>query len=151
MAFAGCLVAIGLATVLIVLDQPLEGNAATVSATFLSYSNDPSGVRLAVFRISNHSQIPIRREKYYEVHIQSGSGWTNQPTVFLPSNAARPVVRPNQNEIFCIKAPVAGTCWRLCYPYEEHEGWIRRVRRDLGLPSKHVRPSYAGFTDAIER
>lgn len=149
--FAGCLVAIGFATVLIVMDPRPEGNAAAVSATFLSYSNDPSGVRLAVFRISNHSQIPIRRENYYEIHIQSGSGWTNQPTVFLPLNAAGPVVRPNQSEIFSIKAPVVGTRWRLCYPYEEREGWIRRVRRELGLPSKHVRGSYAGFTDAIER
>jgi hypothetical protein len=133
---------------IIVLDVPAPiGNASAVSGTFQYYSNDASGSRVAVFKISNHSRLPIRREYYYELHVRSGSGWTNQPTVFLPK--AGPVVRPNKSETFSIKAPAVGNRWRLCFPYEEHESWLRRTWRGLGLPVSQ-RPSYAGFTDEID-
>ena len=131
-------------------DRAPLGNAAAVLGSFLYYSNDASGSRLALFRISNHSRVPIRRERYYEIHIKHDAGWSNQPTVHLRADSARPVIGPNESEIFSLAAPVVGRRWRLCYPYEEHESWIRRVRRKLGLPSKHRPGSYAGFTDEVD-
>jgi hypothetical protein len=147
---AGGVVAIGVLALIFVPDRAPIGNAAAVSGTFLHYTNDASGARLAVFKISNQSRLPIRREHYYEVHVRHRSGWTNFPTVFLPRFAMGPVVRPNKSEVFTIKDPSATSRWRLCYPYVEHESWIRRVRAALGLPSKRVVSSYAGFSNEID-
>jgi hypothetical protein len=143
----GCMAAI--LAIIFLPDRAPLGNAAAVLGTFLYYSNDASGSRVAVFRISNHSRLPIRREPYYEIHIWH-DGWTNQPTMYLRNSSPRPVVRPRESEIFSITPPVAGRRWRLCYPYEEHESWLRRVRKKLGLPTKHRPGSYAGFTEAID-
>lgn len=140
---------IGLGMIVLGVHAPV-GNAAAVSGRFQYYSNDSSGSRVAVFKISNHSQLPIRRECYYELHVRSGSGWTNQPTVFLPGGKAGPVVRPNDSETFSIKPPAPGSRWRLCFPYEEHESWLRRTWRGLGLPVSRRPASYAGFTDEID-
>jgi len=143
-----CALVIGLVIIVLGVRAPV-GNATAVSGTFQYYSNDASGSRVAVFKISNHSQLPIRREYYYELHVRSGSGWTNQPTVYLPGRKAGPVVRPNESETFSIKPPAVGNRWRLCFPYEEHESWLRRTLRRLGLPVSQ-RPSYAGFSDEID-
>jgi hypothetical protein len=143
----GCIAAV--LAIIFLPDRAPLGNAAAVYGSFLYYSNDASGSRMAVFRISNHSQLPIRRERYYQIDIRDDAGWTNLPTMYLRSTSPRPVVRPTQSEIFSIAVPVAGRRWRLCYPYEEHQSWIRRVRLKLGLPSKHQPGSYAGFTDAV--
>jgi len=149
MLLAGCGVAIGILALIVFLDRAPIGNAAAVTGTFLHYSNDASGVRLAVFRISNQSQLPIQRERYYEVHVRNGPGWTNQPAVHLRATAVRQVVRPGRSEIFAIKAPMSASRWRLCFSYIEHESWIRRIWQEFGLRSKQA-GGYAGFSNEVD-
>ena len=156
MALAMVLLILGglLALLLITPDRP-QGDASAVSATFLGYTNNAAGARVAVFSISNRSPLPIRRERYYETHVLIDGIWKPQPSVHLPY-ARSPVIPPNQSEVWAIDVPAKEGRWRVCFPYVEHQTQleemkeaIRKKLRGLGFRLRGPRPTYAGFSDEV--
>ena len=132
------------------------GSASAVSGAFIGYTNNAVGQRLAVFSINNRSPLGVRREWYYEVQVLTAGSWVPQATVRLPF-ARGPVILPNSNEVWTIKAPVADGKWRVWFPYVEHQTrlqeakeTIRRKLRGLGLPFKSSGVTYVGLTDEVE-
>ena len=154
-ALAVVLMILGLLALLLITPSGPTGDASAVSATFLGYTNNSAGTRVAVFSINNRSQFPIRRERYYETHVLTNGTWAPQPTVHLPY-ARGPVIPPNQNEVWTIDVPAREGRWRVVFPYVEHQTpfeemkeAIRKKLRGLGFRSRRPRPTYAGFSDEV--
>jgi hypothetical protein len=146
----------GLLAVLVMLPTRPRGDASAISTTFVGYTSNAAGKRVAVFSIHNRSPLAIRRQWYYEVQVLTGSKWTPQPTVRLPY-AHGPVIPPNQSEIWTINAPVANARWRMWFPYEEDrtrfqemKETVRRKLRSFGLRFKSHEVTYTGLTPEVE-
>ena len=144
-----------LALVLITPSRP-PGDASAASARFLGYTNNPAGTRVAVFSITNRGSFTMRRQWYYEVQVLTNGTWKPQPTVRLP-RALRPLIRPNQSEIWTINEPLVEGRWRVWFPYVEDHGRVREMKkairrelRSLGLPFKDSEPTYMGLTEEVE-
>ena len=146
---------LGLLALLLITPSRPQGDASAVSATFLGYTNNAAGTRVAIFSINNRSPLPIRRERYYETHVLTDGTWKPQPSVHLPY-ARGPVISPNQSEVWTIDVPAREGRWRVVFPYVEHQTQfeemkeaIRKKLRGLGFRPRKARPTYAGFSDEV--
>jgi hypothetical protein len=146
----------GLLALLLMTPGRPPGDASAVSATFLGYTNNAAGRRVAVFSINNRSPIAIRRQWYCEVQVLTNGTWKPQPTVRFRYRHG-PVIAPKQSEIWTINAPSVEGRWRVWFPYVEYHGpmretrkWVRRKLRSVGLPFKESEPSYMGLTEEVE-
>ena len=91
-----------------------------VTASFLSYTNDTNGVRLAAVAITNKSYDTIIRLDIYcpEIRQQPGLRSTLQlgPRVFLA---------PGQSEVVAVPTPTNQGEWRMHF-FFTRDGWRRR-------------------------
>jgi len=146
--FVGSLLIVVIALVAaIALSRPASALPITVS--FLSYTNDPKGVRLATFAVTNHSTATIRRLGLYCPEIQQQPGL--RPTLHLGPNV---FLAPGQSEVISVLPPTNSGPWRMtlhCY----RDGWRRRFSdwcgqaeggivpdRLRGVPSQRVQSGW---------
>lgn len=118
--------------------------ASAMSATtmFLGYTNDSTEGRLALFRFSNASPIPIQRSYFYAIDFQSPTGWIGQFTHAFPSQGPSsiswhrfgPVLRPGKSEIVAVSTPSTQNCWRVSFPYVEAKNRAFRIAAEK-IPS----------------
>ena len=129
-------------------EQPSKPLALT--ATFIAYTNDATGGRLAAFTISNNSHVRIRRWDRYEIEIPDQVG--QRPTIFRGRSI---VLDPGQSEAFVIPVPTNQESWRVlfhCSPYgirQDFADWANKsgnwkyLPPSLrGVPGQYVRSDW---------
>ncbi len=121
------------------------------SVTFLGYTNDASGIRLASFAVTNQSQIAVVREaKYLICGEMPLRGWAPMSGGLLPRGR---VLKVGSSEIVSIKPPVTQTAWRVTFYIRNDFGMkrlIRATQRFLGRPSKYPSITYGADSPRIE-
>jgi hypothetical protein len=149
------MIILGVLALLLITPGGPQGDASAVSATFLGYTNNAVGTRVAIFNINNRSPLAIRRQWYYEVQVLTNGTWKPEPTVRLPY-ARGPVIPPNESEVWTIDVPARGGQWRVVFPYVEHQTQfeemkevIRKKLGALGFRQRKPRPGYAGFSNEV--
>jgi hypothetical protein len=121
------------------------------SVTFLGFTNDASGTRLANFAITNLSQIAVVREPKYLIWVPTlFRGWTPSSGSLMASGR---VLQPGASEIVTIKPPAAQTAWRVSFYVCNDVGIKRLVNatwRFLGRPSKFPIGTFQADSGRIE-
>ena len=108
---------------------PRRASTLPITASFLSYTNDTNGVRLAMFALTNHSDITIMRWDFYCPERQQQPGLLSTlhlgPKVFLA---------PGQSEVISVATPTNSGVWRVGF-HCSREGWRRRFSDWMGQGS----------------
>ena len=80
------------------------------SVTFLGYTNDPAGIQLATFAVTNLSDFAVARSRKCLVWAATpGRSWTPHSGVLLPTGR---VLGVGGSEIVAIKPPAIQSPWR---------------------------------------
>ena len=122
--------------VIVALALSRPASALPITVSFLSYTNDTNGVRLAAFAVTNHSTATIRRLGIYCPEIQQQPGLRS--TLHLGANV---ILVPGQSEVIAVSPPTNSGAWRVtlhCY----RDGWRRRFSDWCGQGS-------GGLIDAV--
>ena len=109
-----------------------------VSVTFLGYTNDAVGTRLASFAISNASRADVHRFTPYRIQIPSSNRWASVSNGWI---AGDKVLGIGKFETVTINAPTGVQMWRASFMVSTDvgavPGMIRFVAdsmRRIGLP-----------------
>jgi hypothetical protein len=126
-----------------------RGLADTVTVSFLSYTNDSTGGRVGLFKVTNPSQIAIDLGRAHDVQVETGAKWTSQGLQLAPTD----VVWPNQSTLLQIPAPDSKRHWRVWLNYEDHRDmvvdYLLGLKR-LGLPISFKNQTYCVCSDPID-
>jgi hypothetical protein len=122
--------------------------ADTVTIKFAAYTNDSSGNRLAVFKITNPGSIAIDLKQWHDVQVESTNGWKSQGL----TRAASAVVWPGQSTFLEIPAPGSTQRWRVWLNYEDHTDFAADcllLLKRIGLPAGFQNRAYSACSDTI--
>jgi len=108
------LIAISLVWIVLHSGAPLK-----VTASFLGYTNDPAGVRLARFKVTNHSSVGVFRWDTYHLGSEDKPGLY---PVFFGSTSR---LAPEQSEVVVVIAPTNQVRWRAGVDISRDD-WRRR-------------------------
>ena len=116
------LIILGLVTLMIaslvwVATRP--GAPLKVTASFIGYTNNLAGVRLARIKVTNHSGVRIFRWGSYHLGTEQQKGLY---PVFAGSDA---LLAPEQSEVFVLPAPTNQVRWRAGIDIS-HDDWRRK-------------------------
>ena len=131
---------IALAAVIAVLVPPRRASPLPVTVSFMGYTNDATGARLALFAVTNHSDATIFRWDHYHPESQRQPGLLSTlyiglypgPKVFLA---------PGQSEVIAVAPPTNQGVWRVGFDFGS-DGWRRRLSDWMGQGS-------GGLIDAV--
>jgi hypothetical protein len=102
----------------LVLLQPTPKLPITVS--FLGHTNDTNGLRLAMFAVTNHSTVTVRRWGLFHPESRRQPGQLS--TIHLGPNV---FLQPKQSEVVSVPAPTNQEAWRLVLDFSR-DGWRRK-------------------------
>ena len=97
----------------------LPSRKPQVTVTFLAYTNDATGTRLATFVVSNLSSFVVRRQAGYTMELPTSTGGTNQASGWFSSGQN---LNARAFEIVAVPAPTSQPSWRV----------LLSIRTDLG-------------------
>ena len=120
-------------------------NRPDASVTFLGYTNDAPGRRLARFAVTNLSALAVARSPKCLIWIApSAGGWAPQSVVLFPGFPRSRVLGAGTSEIVTIAPPTNQSPWRISLYVSDDVGpaWIikRLVNAALlrvGLPARY--------------
>jgi hypothetical protein len=96
-----------------------QPNKPPASVTFLGYTNDVAGTRLATFVISNCNSIVARRQAGYWIEMPTPIGGTNRASCWFSSSHD---LNARASEIVEVPVPTNQPSWRV----------LLSIRTDLG-------------------
>src|SRR6187455_3444494 len=92
----------------------LPPNRPNISITFLGYTNDFSGTRLARFAVSNLSSSAVYRQPHYSIRSEAPKGPSGvsayQPRTPLPGTTT---LHAGVSEIFARRPPTNSSNWNI--------------------------------------
>ena len=97
----------GLVTWVALQPAPSRANA---SVTFLGYTNETSGARLARFAVTNLSAFAVVRTATYVIEMPSAKGWMPRSAGFLPWNR---VLAVGASETITLPPPANDSPWKI--------------------------------------
>ena len=121
------LFAIGTGMLVWVALQPREPKA---SVTFLGYTNDATGTRLATLVVSNLNSFVVRRQAAYWMDLATSTGGTNQGGGWFSS---RNDLNAGAFEIIAVPVPTNQPSWRV----------LLSLNPDIGIAAEAV--DYVSF------
>src|SRR6267378_4720618 len=92
---------IALVILVLAFALPRRASSLRITASFLSYTNDTNGIRLAMFALTNHSEVTIRRWGFYRPESQQQQGL--RPALYLGPNV---YLAPGKSEVISVATPV---------------------------------------------
>jgi hypothetical protein len=110
------LFAIVIGMMMLVAFQPKK---APASVTFLGYTNDAFGTRLATFVVSNLNSFVVRRQAGYWIELPTSTGGTNKTSCWFSSSND---LKARAFEIVAVPVPTNQPSWRV----------FLSIRTDLG-------------------
>lgn len=117
----------------------------SVHVSLLGFTNDGSGMSLAIFTISNASPWAVSRDAHYRVQGAMGARWTNLSEGLIAAGAKALATR--QCESVTIPAPTNQQAWRLAVLTSREDGVLMGMVTELlmegqklGLPTRFRRP-----------
>jgi hypothetical protein len=123
---------IALAVFVVVFALSRQTSALSLTASFLNYTNDTNGTRLAMFALTNHSDVTVRRWGFCRPESQKQTGFPPAlqfgPDVFLT---------PGQSEVIAVAAPIKSEVWKVAF-HCSRDGWRRRFSDWMGQRSGGV-------------
>lgn len=134
-----------------VLQPPAARPNATVR--FVGYTNDTTGIRLAMFTISNASPSAVRRLSNYRIQIPTAGRWWNLSARLLSGGGS--VLQAGSAETVTVPA-VTNQSWRVSFSVSpelgimgDTMGSIAEAARSAGLPVRYRNISYGVPSDWI--
>lgn len=131
--------------------KPLKRPNMTV--TFMGYTNDTSGTRLASFAVSNAGPSTVQRTSHYWIQIPTAKRWTNLSDGWLVGS----VLAPGSSETVVIPAATNQSSWRVSFYVSAEVGLMRDVMRstaqlarDAGLRPRYRPVNYGVQSEWIE-
>ena len=106
-----------------------------VSVTFLGYTNDAVGTRLASFAISNASRADVLRITAYQLQIPAPKRWTN---IFAGRMAGDKVLGSGNRETLTIAVPTNVQVWRAWFNLSTDVGVVPEVMQFLSHAAQRV-------------
>lgn len=146
---------IGLIVVLLmgIAAQPPAGRPK-VSVRFLSYTNDTTGNRLALFAVSNMGASAVLRAPYYEIQTLTPEGWMVQSGGLLPKGTQ---IKAGSSEILAFPPATNQSPWRVWIRFFPDAGLAGKFKRGasmtlmlVGLPTRYRVKWYMIESDRIE-
>lgn len=122
------------------------------SATFAGYTNDASGARLAVFVITNLSDLSVARMPYCVVSAATPIGeWNTHSAVALPG-PARKCLHPGESETLVLVPPTARSAWKVSFYLTDEvgPGWTLKRWANAALQSVRLTPRFGAVTYQVD-
>jgi hypothetical protein len=104
---------------------------------FAGYTNDPAGIRLARFALTNEVPLTIRR--WGVVRIDYHRQYTNASRAFILGGAAS--LRPGQSETVMLPIPSNQGSWKVKI-FCSRDGWKRRWHEFTGRLNSPLAPAW---------
>jgi hypothetical protein len=128
------------------------------SVTFLGYTNDASGARLAEFKVTNQSEVAVAREPHCVVLFKpSGSVWTPQWAVPISMPPRRIVLAAGMSETLILRPPTNQLPWRISVYFSNQVGPTWPIKRlvnaalpQVGLPAPYGVATFGADSEPIE-
>ncbi len=119
------------------------------SITLLGYTNNSAGSRVAMFCVTNPSNIVVARAPYCIIEFKPpGHDWTPQYLVTLSNPARRSILRPKTCEVIQIPPPDSQAPWRASVRFFNDVGSAWPVKRLVNAACHWLgRPEPYGFTE----
>jgi hypothetical protein len=103
---------IAFAAVIVVLEPATPASHLPVTVSFMSYTNDATGRRLAIFAVTNHSAATVFRWDHYHPESQRQLGLLS--TLYIGLYAGRKVsLAPGESEVIAVPPPTNQGVWRI--------------------------------------
>ena len=139
----------------VAFQPPRQRRAGTpdASVTFLGYTNDASGTRLAMFAVTNLSAFAVARSPKCLMWIAPpGGGWLPHSGVLLPGFPRSRVLRASVSETVTLPPPTTQSPWRISiYVSDEIEpGSTLRRLADAALQRIGLRQRYGATTRQVD-
>lgn len=124
-----------------------------MTVTFVGFTNNAGGARVASFSISNDGARTVQRSGGYRIQIPAGDHWTNLTDGFLPAKR----LRAGTSEVVMLSAPTNQSSWRASFSGRYDEGLVARILAELliegqklGVPLRHRRVGYSVHSDSVQ-
>lgn len=145
--FAAILVLISAPIAWFVFSLPQQQRSAALSgsATFLGYTNDTSGARLARFAVTNLSAFTVARAPTCLICAPvSGGVWMPLSGILLPPFPRAKELAAGRSEVIAIPPPTNHSPWRISFSISNDAGpaWVGKrlinaILVRLGLPARY--------------
>jgi hypothetical protein len=142
--FAAIVVVIGAAIAWFVFSTPPRHGSRSPdgTVTFLGYTNDASGARLARFGVTNLSAFAVARAPKYLICARASGGiWTPHSAFLFPEFPRKNKLGAGRSEVIAIPPPPNQSPWRVSFYLSNDAGPAWVVKRPinaalvrLGLP-----------------
>lgn len=137
--------------------QPPSGHLDG-SVTFLAYTNDASGARLARFAVTNTSAFAVARLPQCLIcTAASGGPWAPHSGVLLPGFPRNKVLGAGRSELIAVSPPTNQSPWRVSLYLSNETGLAWIVKRPLnaillrlGLPAPYGVATHQIDSSAID-
>jgi hypothetical protein len=124
-----------------------------VTVTFVGYTNNTTGARLAAFMVSNASPSAVRRLSHYRIQIPTTTRWTNLSEGWFAGGGLEMPAR--SSETVTVPA-VTNQPWRVSLTVSPEVGIVRdlmgsiaETARSAGLRTRYRNMSYGVQCDWI--
>jgi hypothetical protein len=115
------------------------------SITLLGYTTNSAGTRVAMFRVTNPSNIVVVRHSLCIIHVKPlGHNWTPHSELALSNLPRRSLLLPNTSEVIEVPTPDTQSPWRASLYFSNDAGpawpvkWFVNVAsHSLGLPKPY--------------
>ncbi|MCI0539087.1 MAG: hypothetical protein L0Z50_28095 [Verrucomicrobiales bacterium] len=107
--------------------EPREPQA---SVTFLGYTNDATGTRLATFVHSNLNSFVVRRRAHYWIELPTSAGGTNQASCWFSSGND---LKARAFEIVAVPGPTNQPSWRVSLSVTPDVGIVTEAMDFVGF------------------
>ena len=148
------LVALVISVMVVVVALQRPGQPPTVSVTFLAFTNDIVGTRLATFALSNLGASAIRRQSHYTIQTPTPMRWTNYAEGWVAGGTR--ILRAGASEAVSIPAPTNQPSWRVSLSVSLDVGVVRDMMdmvvvalRNLGFQTRYRKMNYGAEGDWI--
>jgi hypothetical protein len=100
------------------------------SVKFLGYTNDATGIRLAIFVISNCNSFVVRRQAGYWIELATPTGATNRASLWFSSSHD---LRAGAFETVEVPVPTNQQSWRVLLPIRTDLGRVTETMHELSF------------------
>jgi hypothetical protein len=101
-----------------------------VSITFLGYTNDAAGTRLATFAVSNLNSFVVRRQAGYWIERQTPTGGMKQASCWFNSSND---LKGRAFEIVEVPGPTNQPSWRISLSIRTDIGPVNEMMEGVGM------------------
>jgi hypothetical protein len=109
----------------------LQPEDPPASVTFLGYTNDATGARVATFVVSNLNSFVVRRQAAYWIELSTSTGVTHQAGCCWFSS--RNDLNPRAREIVAVPVPTNQPSWRVLLSIRTDLGPLTKMMETVGV------------------